>query len=330
VHLLLWIGGACLGFVAPRASAQIVAERWPVVTVSGACPESSAVQKVLLTLLPAPVSGGLIVTVDVSDLGDAFVVAVGERVKKYADSTRDCAERARVAAAFIALVLAPEAQPSPSPTNTSPAAAVPPPVASVRDGATPAPPGSGPDGGTMATPAVSRGWLRVDARGALEVAPESGLFAPGAMLRIAAGRNAFGAHAVCGWLAQTSVGLRGETGRVLLERFPCAAGPTLRLLPGGGRLEVQLDAGIALGAVLASGRDFASSYDAARLEIGARVAVDAALHVDTRRTGFVPIVGVEATYYPTVYGLDVMFLGALSHTPYAWVGFTAGIGWNPE
>jgi hypothetical protein len=292
----------------------------------------------LLTLLPAPVAGAPVATAAVSDLGDAYVVSVGERVKKYADSARDCADRARVAAAFIALVLAPatapEGQPPPNPTTAAPAPTVAPtvrpPVAPVQDGATPAPPGRVPNQSAIATSAVARGWLRVDARGALEVAPETGLFAPGAALRVAAGSGAFGAHAVCGWLAPAPIALPGESGSVLLERFPCATGPTLRLLSGGGWLEVQLDAGAALGAALAHGRAFVTSYDAARFELGARIAVDAAMHLGTRPAGFAPIVGLEATYYPMVYSLDVTPRGTLSHTPYAWVGLTAGICWSAE
>jgi hypothetical protein len=326
LHLLLWTGGTCIGIAAPRVSAQSAAGPPALVAVSGACPESTAVQSVLSTLLPAGISARSTATASVSDLGDAYLVAVGARLKKYPDSARDCAERARVAAAFIALALALDAEPAASTKKTTDS----PPI---RSPAVARPPGAPP-----LSSVPSRTWWRLAAQGALEVAPRDGLAAPGASLRFAAGGNVWGVHAVCGWFSGASMSLPGERGSVLLGRFPCAAGPTLRFLLGTDRLEINLDAGVALGAVQAGGRGFATNYDSARLELGARVGANAALYFSPRRTGFAPIVGLEATYYPMVYQLDVAHgdqpnalpRGVVAHTPSVWVGVTAGLCWSME
>jgi hypothetical protein len=277
---------------------------------------------VLATLLPPSFSNAPVATATVSDDGGTYLVTVGERVKEYADSARDCAERARIAAAFIAFSLSLDVQPA---AGTTTSATVP----------TAGPPPAPPPVVTAAPPSRTEKWLRVDARGTLEIAPQDGLLAPGAEARIAAGQGRFGAHALCGWLSGTSMSLPGETGRVLLERFPCAAGPTLRLFPSGTPLplpplEVSVDAGVALGAVRTSGRSFATNYVSARFEVGARIAVDAALHLGRHPAGFAPVVGLAATYYPMAYDLDVTPRTSVGRTPNLWAGLTAGVCWSIE
>jgi hypothetical protein len=318
VQLLLWAGGACAGLVVPRVFAQGASGSAPMVTVSGVCPVSRAVEDVLATLLPAGVANRPTAQARISDHGDTYVVAVGERAKTYADPARDCAERSRVAAVFIALALAPEVGPATT--------------ASISDAVVSAAP-SHPVAPRPATP-PSR-FLRVDARGVLQIAPQDGLLAPGAELGIAAGGRAFGARAECAWLSPTSLTVSGAGERILLERFPCALGPTMRFFPGDGPLEVSLDVGVVLGAILARGRGFATTYDAARLELGARIGLDAVLHLAVGRAGprhvsLAPIVGLEATVDPVVYDLVVTPRSVVAHTPLLWAGITAGLCWSVE
>ena len=153
---------------------------------------------------------------------------------------------------------------------------------------------------------------------------------PGAALRVAAGSGPWGVSALCGWLAQTPMSLPGERGTVILERFPCALGPTLRLLAADGRIEFNFDGGAALGALLVTGQGFTPSYGNTRFEVGARVAVDAALHWDAQRTGFSPVVGIEASYFPVPYDLDVRPRVSVSQAPQLWAALTAGVCWNFE
>jgi hypothetical protein len=275
------------------------------------------VESALSTLLPATAAalGPSVTPAAVSDLGDHYTVTIGDHAKTYPDPRRDCAERARVAAAFIALILAPEAQPGPSATARPPPVPAPP----------PAPPVAPPPPRPPARPRVR--WLQVDARGALEMGSQ-GQAAPGAALSAAGGWDALGAHAVCGWVAAAPVHIPGVTGSVLVERFPCALGPTLRLPPyGGRRVEIDVDAGVSLGSLRARGRGFAVSYESTRLEAGVRLAVDAAIHIGLHPAGFSPVVGLELTYDPKVYDLEVMPRGVVAQTPYLWAGFTGGVRW---
>jgi hypothetical protein len=277
------------------------------------------VTRLLSTLLPARAPAAPAPKATVSDLGDTYLVTAVARAKTYTDPTRDCAERARVAAAFIALALSPEAPPV---TTAAPPPAVPPRPAAL--------PNTSPAG-------TARRWMRTDARGALAVAPAvaspRGLVAPGAALGVTAGWTLFGGHAMCGWSAATSMNISSDGTVVSIERFPCAIGPMARLFPGrsgAGRLEVDVDPGVALGAVIVSGRGLATNFQSARLEVGARLAVDLAWHLGARHAGWGPVLGVEATYYPVPYDLDITPRGTVARTPDIWAGFTAGVCWTVE
>jgi hypothetical protein len=309
---LLWIGAACAGWVPYSASAQ-PADVLPIVTVEGACPDAEAVRALLHSLLPAGGASAAPATPTVVDRGDVYVVAVGERTKTYADPARDCAQRARVVAAFIALVIAPESLPP----ESIPSAPAPP----------SAPPSPTPMPSANEAPPPFR-WAHLDARGTLQAASPPKLSSPGAELGVAGGWGTFfGARAGCAWMAGASIRPPGERGSVLLERFPCAVSAVARLLPRERWLEVDAEAGVAAGAVRASGQGFVASYSSTRLEVGARLAVSAALWLSPRAS-IAPVAGLELTYYPAQYGLSVMPHGVLATTPSLWAGATAGVCWN--
>ena len=82
----------------------------PPIETSGSCPsaeEVSATIAPLVASLPAQrLAEG---AARVADLGDRFEVAAAGQKSQYVDAARDCAERARVAAVFIALALNPPA-----------------------------------------------------------------------------------------------------------------------------------------------------------------------------------------------------------------------------
>jgi len=293
--------------------AQPASEPWPRVVASGTCPDAGAVRSLLATLVPparaaatpiAPAAG-------VTDLGAEYVVALGERSKTYADSARDCAQRARVAAAFIALALLPEEGPSPSGAAPTPS--------NVR----------APERPTLPPPARGlAAWMSLDARGALAIGLPTTLVAPGILIRAAGGRETLGAHASCGWFFGASATFAGEAGSVLVERLACDAGMTGRLFWLGGRFETALDAGIAVGLLRATGRGFSSSYAASRTELGGRIAVDTALHLDGGSPGLLPIVGLEVTAYATSYDFDVTPQGIVGRAPVVWSAVTAGVRWS--
>ncbi len=344
---LFGIGAIGLGFLAPEAFAQN--PRAPAaVEASGACPAASSVVAILSTLLPPAGANGANgangtnapaprPAVTVTDRGDSYVVAVGDRAKTYPEAARDCAARARVAAAFIALVMAPPPSNPPSPVGqasaSAPAAAsgavasssASPAVAPPPSGA---PPPSSPSipGGTRVGP---RGWLRLDANGALEVSNLGGV-AGGLAIAVEAGRGFIGGRGSCGWLSNTTIDVGAANGSVDVERFLCSIGPVFRLVRGRDRFEANINAGLAFGVVTASGHGFAASYQASRLETGARLAIEAILHPGPGWGSFVPVLGFEATYYPMVYDLDVASRGVVAETPSFWAGLTVGAGWSPE
>jgi len=103
-----------------------------------------------------------------------------------------------------------------------------------------------------------------------------------------------------------------------------------RVFPGHGRLEVEVEPGVALGAVIASGRGLATSFQSVRLELGARLAADMTWHFGPRRSSWGPVLGLEATVYPAPYDLDVTGRGTVARTPGFWAGFTAGVCWTVE
>lgn len=124
--------------------------------------------------------------------------------------------------------------------------------------------------------------------------------------------------------------LARETGTVLLERLPCAAGGTLRFFRLGRRLESAIDASLAAAWLRVNGRGFASSYSASRAELGARIGVEAAWHFDERPAGLMPFVGLEVTAYATPYDFDVTPQGVVGRAPLVWSAVTLGVRWGAD
>jgi hypothetical protein len=95
--------------------------------VANGCPERAAVLRALQALSAHDGTGAPAADDDLQlsteDAGDTYRVSVNGRTRSYTDAHRDCAERARVAAVFAALVLSSpndadlgsEAPPTPSP-----------------------------------------------------------------------------------------------------------------------------------------------------------------------------------------------------------------------
>lgn len=104
---------------------------------AASCPEPEAVRSALRKLATQDDPDGLVIaTADaglaIEDLGDRMRVRVGGRTRTYADATRDCERRARLAAVFAALVLTPggaddagEDEPAPAPPPPTPPAPAP-------------------------------------------------------------------------------------------------------------------------------------------------------------------------------------------------------------
>ncbi|MCL2450452.1 MAG: hypothetical protein FWD17_16010, partial [Polyangiaceae bacterium] len=296
-------GGAIIAIV---AAWPVAAEPPPgpwLVGGTGACPVPTDVGRVLATLLPTEgdrsrtnASSPL---ATVTDLGDDYRVDVAGRSKAYFDPTRNCEQRARIAAAFIALVVAPEEAPPDASASSSPPPQAPP-EASPAPAAPPAPERrvAGPSWGTF------------DLRGVYSFAPGS-LTAGGAAVRMSATERVMGSelrlggHLLCGWLGSSEHDLSGRIGSFSVERWPCALGAAARLFPAGFRLEVDVDAGVALGAVRIAGHGLFHDFASSRLEAGGRVGLAALLHLGRDPVPLAAVVGFDATYLPHAYQLSV-------------------------
>jgi hypothetical protein len=329
IQLLLCAGGAGGVFVvAPPVVAQSSAQDSSV-AVNGSCPLSADVGRVLATLLPAASHAS--VPVVVTDLGDAYRVEVGGRAKTYADPARNCDQRSRIAAAFIALALAPEPVSSAPDEATLPKRPAPP-AAAAAAGSTPAAsaftvPVPAPGPAPAEPPAWGEPWWgHLEVRGEFLGSPEPGLIGAGVVIRGSAGVRAFGAHLLCGWLTSTSADLPGRTGSYSIERWPCAIGATARLTPSASRFEVAVDAGVALGVMQMAGHGFFQDQTATRLEVGARAGLDAVVHLGKGPFRLAPLVGIDAEYFPAAYHLTVG-TAQVAESPHLWLGLTAGARW---
>jgi hypothetical protein len=87
------------------------------VDAAGDCPASADIDAALAQLLSTKADRTSSATVTVRDLGATWSVHVAGRSATYSDPDRNCAERTKVAAVFVALVLEPPdiGEPSPAP-----------------------------------------------------------------------------------------------------------------------------------------------------------------------------------------------------------------------
>jgi hypothetical protein len=267
-----------------------------------ACPTREAVAQALSPALAqgAPSAGVLPPDVQVSDLGDAFEVAVGGQVQRYADPGRDCVERARVAAVFVALVLSPPAvpplprPPPPPPLAPPPPVPPPPPITAIR--------------------AAVAGRVDVGAGGGRRA---TGGAAIGGEARLSVGRRV-GIEATAG--ALTSSDSTVSNVRVHEQRFPCSLAAAFRQR-AGARLELAGALGVSLTPFTLRGQGLTAPAPTTRLDVGAR------LELSARWSGhaLAPFAGVHVEWFPRTYDLSVLPLGGIGTTAPVQVGPSAGL-----
>ncbi len=282
-----------------------------VIGGSSACPRPDAVWSALETLIPwehleghartlSPSSS----TVEILDLGLRYRVIAGGRVREYKDDAHDCDHRARVAAVFVALALAPGyfGQPTTPPVAVAP---VPPPV--------PQPPPVLP----------SRHAFRVDV-GASYMAGLSvdHHAAPGVTARLAM------AWATWGFVVGMTVPLPTETtvnGLAIREfRAPVDAGVRLRLRTNP--VEIAGEGGLSVAWLHDSAPDLALSTARSTIEWGLRAGLTVRL---SSTTLFSPFVTAHVEFVPRPTALWAVPQGHLGDSPMFWAGLTAGasLGW---
>jgi hypothetical protein len=277
----------------------------PLVAVTGECPGAEAVATALRSALGSDTQAkpGVSETPKVVDLGDRFSVAAAGQVQQYADPARDCDERARAAAVFIALALNPPlVPPGPPPPQAGP---------TVQATAPPPPP-----------PASSR-WLdlgvaaRVDAGPGQEVGP-----AVGFELRAIAGWRRFGLAATAGMLGASEGTFSSVTVRE--QRFPLSLAVTARrrISP---RLAIAGAAGAALVPLTLRAETIPSPQSSTRLDAGARLAFELRIQATPH---IAPYVDVHAEFFPRAYELEVEPLGKVGSTGPFWIGASVGMSFE--
>lgn len=240
------------------------------------------------------------------DLGDAFEVTAGGQVQRYADAIRDCPERARAAAVFVALAMNPPAiEPSPAP-----AAAV--------------PPSSVPE--SRPATARERIWLSLGLAARLDRALAGGSdttsgTAAGGEIGVAVGRGSFGVEAMAGVLTPTE-SVIGSV-RVREQRFPCSLSAAVRRR-ASEHLEVRAGLGASLTPLTLRGQGLETTLPVTRFEVGARLALE--LRVLAR--AFAPFASLHLEYFPRTYEIAVAPLGDIGSTAPLQVGLSAGVAFD--
>jgi len=273
------------------------------------CPTRDAVAQAVAQALPsalrdgAPAANALPDSVQVTDLGDAFEVAVGPQIQRYADPARDCAERARVAAVFVALALSPPAALAPPPAPPPPPAVPPPPAT------TPV-----PHVGDVVRLGVA---ARVDVAAGGGQSATSGS-AIGGEARVSVGRHALAVQATGGVMTATQTPIRDV--RVREQRFPCSLAAIVRHA-AGAHVELDAAAGVSLTPFTLRGQGLMSPSPGTRLDVGGRIELAA------RWAGhaLAPFVAAHVEYFPRTYDVDVMPLGPIGRTAPLQVGLSAGV-----
>jgi hypothetical protein len=296
-------GAIAIGLAAFPVPAQAQPSPPPPV----ACPGVDAIRDAVATLLARGATPGAAdvvraATIDVEDLGDRYTVTVNGHARSYADETRDCTERVRVAAVFAAVTVAPPAIDTPPPEPPPPPPPAPPPPPPPPE---PPPAHRRPEGhvelvaAALAGPGTSAPLSGGGAlRGAFEVGP----------IGVAAG-VAGGAP----WAWQFGVA------RVLVTRVPVDL--SLRVVARARRLSFAAEGGPLLAWVDVAGRNPPAETNAARLQGGVRLGVLARAELGT----FSPFVTVWGEWSAPAYPIAVVPDGTVGHLPSLWAGMAIGV-----
>jgi len=252
----------------------------------------------------------------VIDLGDRYVVTAAGQSALYADPARDCGERARVAAVFIALALNPPALPA-APAVVSPAPVPPPPA--------PSPPEPTPDEAGPSSPS-GRAWREVAAAARIDLAFDEedapGDATVGPELRFATGKEEWGIAVTAAALWPTTT--RFTAVSVQQQRFPFGVTAVFRR-PVKSWLQLGGQAGFALALMRLRADEIEANARSTRLDLGARLVFEA---VGPRGDGWALFAALRGEIFPRVYVLDTDPLKKVGVTHHYWWGLSLGISFE--
>jgi len=267
------------------------------VDVTGKCPSAEAVAVALGSAVGTETAAPGKDVPKVIDRGDRFSVSAFGQAREYADPARDCDERARAAAVFIALALNPPAAPPSAP-----------PPAVVQ--APPPPP-----------PPESARWMDVGVAARVDGTPDTS-FALGFEVRAAAGWRWLGLAATAGILAPTDSQFSSVT--VRQQRFPLSLA-VIAQHRIAERVGLAGGVGVALVPLTLHAQGIDGAPASTRLDVGARIAIELRVLATPR---LAPFIGVHAEIFPRAYQLDVDPLGYVGSTGRFWLGGSLGLSFE--
>jgi len=306
-------GAALLALVSRAGHAAADSDHAPdVVQGTSACPEPRAVWAALGALVVIDgveprlraLPGGP-PPVEVTDRGAAFRVRVGDRTRDYEDTARDCGNRAKLAALFVAL--AADSAEDPLPAKPPEAPPAPPPPVNVTASQPPA-----------ARP-VGRHTLSLEVGADARVAIGASSTAPGALVQLAfeRGRWELTAGARGGAPAEATIG------EVHVRQWRVAAQLAARVRLGDDRPVFPF---LELGAVAALLSERATDLATARAGEAGELGIVGGGGVRFLRRGWgSAFVLVEAELDPAPPTISALPAGEVGRTPRLWAGAAAGV-----
>jgi hypothetical protein len=297
---------------APPASVRMIGDE-------AGCPTPTQVVTVLRRLLPrtkvtADTGQAALGDALITDEGSQYRVAIAGQERSFSDNARQCAERARHAAVFVAIVLDPPTIPEPAEPAPTSSVAVP--------AAPPLPERPAPPPTRAPPPSPS---LDLTLAPIVHMAPGAGDRRPA----VAAGMMAWarvkrGFHLALG--SGVSRGsLHFDNGVADAWRIPIhvAAGFNFR----ADRWEGGAEIGPSVTILSALGRDLQRAESQIRLEWGGRAAGFSRFWLSSN---FALYLAAEALVHPSAYAMMIDPDGRIGFTPALWLGGSAGVTFRLE
>jgi hypothetical protein len=259
---------------------------------------------------------------DVRDLGQRYIVTVRERTREYDDESRDCVRRARVAAVFVALTLAPPDIGLPDLAEESPQNPTPTPEPAPSSPPPPSPPKPTPPQPLIrikpaAIPSSWRAGVEIGALCALAPSADQTLTAFGAELRFFLTESRLGFHLGASLATADSLDLASSS--VRLQRFPFDVG--LRWNWSRAWLGGSLDLGAVMEVLTAQQTNLPQASQKTLVEVGGR----AGITLLASRSTVAPFIRGFAELYPSTHALAVEPRGVIGRTPAWWAGTSVGL-----
>jgi hypothetical protein len=272
-----------------------------VASAAGACPSATDVTAALIAIFPdlrvAAPDDATALHVDLSATDHGIHVRAGSAERDFTGD--DCAERARKAAVFAALVVAPPtvdvpAEPIAEPARVTRSVDIAPPRRAARDWP----------------------WLQLDLAAALETAPDiNNLYSTGGELGVFVGGEHVGAVASVAALASSD--LQAGSTVASLTRMPAAFG--VRVRRRDGQIGVAADAAVTTSLLIVRGLGtYGEQSD--RFEVGGRLAARVEYWAWPRIAVFA---AAQLDIVPDTYNLAAPS-GMAASTPGWWVGGVIG------